>query len=287
MRGDAAPIPITTCGVTIPAGAVGVLQNDVTCRHRCVADPSVECRYGDEEGVCDGLRGCEPEVLLLRHGARLEMNGHTVQVAYQNVGASCTGSPSGGGRCTVVGPGTFYGEKGTAVAGWDATDLVLENVTIGRCDSAIFTRGRLWANGLVTLNDRENTVYARRGIWLRNARIMGDYGVVTDGNLHVRNVEISAPGGLIAGGSVRGRDLRVSRYADIEARSISLRRVIALAEPAFPSNAPVLSAERGLRLIDSSVLGIESGKKPILVRSTCETSSVFGGTWSWHACTAD
>ncbi|MBM4247169.1 MAG: hypothetical protein FJ148_25815 [Deltaproteobacteria bacterium] len=41
----AASIPITSCDVTVPAGGVGVLQNDVAYRYRCTADPSITCSY--------------------------------------------------------------------------------------------------------------------------------------------------------------------------------------------------------------------------------------------------
>ncbi|MBY0277317.1 hypothetical protein K2Z84_18455 [Candidatus Binatia bacterium] len=276
-------IPVTTCAVTIPAGQQGVLQNDVTCVNRCTLDPDVLCSPGDDEGVCgDGV--CRAETLKLEAGAQLDLAGHTITMALHGDGVVCLGPAGNAGRCTVTGPGIFNGAKGAAIASADA-DLVVANVTIGQCDDAITTRGRLTATGLVTESGRENTIQALGGVRLRHAVIAGDYGIVTDGDVRVTDVDLSAPGGIQAGGRVRGRDLRLSRNADVRGRDVALRGVTVTTEPFV--QPPVLVAERTLRLLDSSVAGIESGKRPQLPRTTCDTSTVFGTSSSWGVCSGD
>ncbi|MFO0593564.1 MAG: hypothetical protein U0441_38845 [Polyangiaceae bacterium] len=284
--GRAATIPLTSCGATIPAGQEGVLQNDVVCTFRCSGDPSIECTYSDEEDACEGHGRCEPDAFLLEDDATLNLNGHTIEMAYQAPGAYCLGAPSdpGRGRCTVTGPGTFAGSKGDAIGSLGA-DLFVRDVTIGRCDYAIATRGRLTAKGLVTLNDRENTVAALRGVRLRDSVIAGDYGVVTDGDASVVGVRVTAPGGIIAGGNVRGRKLYLSRFADVRARHVALREVNAVPEEPFQS--PSIVAERSLRLADSSVVNIASGRRPLLLRSTCARSTIIGTAVSWGVCADD
>lgn len=276
-------IPVTTCGVTIPAGQQGVLQNDVTCVNRCSLHPDVLCSPGDDEGVCgDGV--CRAETLELEAGAQLDLAGHTIAMALHGDGVVCLGPAGNAGRCTVTGPGLFAGAKGAAIASANA-DLVVENVTIDRCDDAIWTRGRLTATGLVTKSGRENAIQALGGARLRHAVIAGDAGIFSDGDVRVTDVDLSAPVGIQAGGRVRGRDLRLSRNADVRGRDVALRRVTVTTEPS--AEAPLLVAERTLRLLDSSVAGIESGRRPQLPRSTCETSTVFGTSASWGVCAGD
>lgn len=276
-------IPITACGGTIPAGQKGVLQNDVTCENRCTSDPNVLCSPGDDDGVCgDGV--CRADVFKLEAGAGLDLAGHTITMALHGDGAVCVGPAGPRGRCTITGPGTFAGSKGTAVASQSA-DLVVRDVTIDRCDAAISTAGRLRATGLVTTSGRENTVRALAGARLRDSVIAGDYGVVTDRDVRVDGVTMSAPGAIQAGGRVRGHDLELSRYADVYGRDVSLRGVTVLTEDFIAP--PVITAERSLRLLDSSVVGIESGKRPQLPRSTCATSTVFGTSSSWGVCSGD
>lgn len=284
--GSAATIPLTRCGATIPAGQEGVLQNDVVCGFRCTGDPAIECSYSDEEDACDGHGSCEADAFLLEDDATLSLNGHTIEMAYQAPGAYCLGAGADPtrGRCTVRGPGTFAGSKGDAIASLGA-DLFVRDVTIGRCDNAVATRGRLTASGLVTLNDRENTVLALGGVRLRDSEIAGDYGVVTDGDAFVAGVRVLAPGGIVAGGNVRGRKLYLSRYADVRGRHVALRGVTAVAEE--PIEPPSIVAERSLRLADSSVLRIVSGRRPLLLRSTCERSTILGTPASWKVCAGD
>lgn len=279
----AANVPITACGVTIPAGQRGVLQNDVSCQNRCSNDPSILCSPGDDDGVC-GVGSCRAEKLALEAGAQLDLAGHTITMALHGDGVVCLGPAGNAGRCTVTGPGLFAGAKGAAIASAHA-DLIVENVTIDRCDDAIWTRGRLKATGLVTESGRENTVHALGGVRLRRSVIAGDYGIVTDGDVRVDDVELSAPGGIQAGGRVRGRDLQLSRYADVYGRDVALRRVLVVPEPF--SEPPVITAERSLRLLESAVLAIESGRRPQLPRTTCETSTVFGTSSSWGVCSGD
>jgi hypothetical protein len=281
-----AAVQITTCGGTIPADERWILQNDVVCQYRCSGDPSIVCGYNGDD-LCGRRKGvCEPEEFVLERGAVLDLNGHTIEVAYQAGGAQCGTSDADVGRCTVKGPGAFVGNKGTPV--WSRRmDLVVKNVTIGYSDSAIFTHGRLLANGLVILNDRENSIYAETGITLKNAHLDGESGVSSHGDVRLENVEIGPHGsGVATDGEIRGRDVQIDGHGTLSARDIALRRVTTTPDPNV-DRAPLLSASRRLRLVDANVDAIESGKEPVLVRTTCETSAVYGSLASWGVCSDD
>jgi hypothetical protein len=281
-----AELLLTSCGAMIPAGERGVLQNDVTCVFRCSSDPSIVCGSSGDE-LCDGGNGyCEPEHFLLERGATLDLNGHTVHMAYQGSGAVCGRSDADRGRCIVRGPGKFAGNKGTAVSS-RYMDLVVENLAIDFCNTAIRTGGRVTARGVEIIPGRENTIRGARGVTLQDTHLDGDSGVYSEGDIRVENVEIGPHGGgLYADGAVRGRDLLVQGWAFVNGRDLVLRRVTTVPESGG-FLAPVLSARRRLRLADSQVHTIESGWRPVLVRSTCEISEVYGTTSSWGVCSED
>lgn len=141
--------------------------------------------------------------------------------------------------------------------------------------------------GVEIIPGRENTIRAGRGVTLQDTHLDGDSGVYSEGDIRVENVEVGPHGGgLYADGAIRGRDLLVQGWAFVNGRDLVLRRVTTVAEPGG-FIAPVLSARRRLHLADSHVHTIESGWRPILVRSTCETSEVYGTTSSWGVCSED
>jgi hypothetical protein len=284
----AAPIPITTCGGTIPAGQRAVLKNDVTCDYRCSGDPSIVCGYNGDS-LCNGTTQgyCTADRFVLEPGATLDLNGHTIAMAYHAEGVRCGSSAGATGRCKVLGPGTFQGGKGTAIIGTN-TDLVVKDVTIGRCDAAILTGGRITLKGLTLLADRENTVSGGRGISIKDSNVNGGYGIYSPGDVLVANVTLGPKaGGIAAGRTLRAHDVTLQGATALAGRDLVLRRVTTSADPAHPDEAPHLAAERRLRLVDSTVGAIESGEEPTLVRSTCETSTAYPGTAAWGVCSND
>ena len=71
----AGAVDITACGQLVPDGQIGVLQVDLDCGgafNTCFADPALACA---KDPACTDT-GCGG--LMLRNGATLEMNGHTV-----------------------------------------------------------------------------------------------------------------------------------------------------------------------------------------------------------------
>jgi len=68
-------IDITACGQVVPDGQIGVLQTDLDCGgtyNTCFADAALACA-ADPACTDTGCGG-----VMLRNGATLEMNGHTV-----------------------------------------------------------------------------------------------------------------------------------------------------------------------------------------------------------------
>jgi len=96
-------IDITACGQVVPDGQIGVLQTDLDCGgtyNTCFADAALACA-ADPACTDTGCGG-----VMLRNGATLEMNGHTVA----NGIVLCPYRVSR--RCSVVGPGIIAGGYG-------------------------------------------------------------------------------------------------------------------------------------------------------------------------------
>lgn len=279
--------PLTECGGTILADGKGVLQNDVTCHRRCSNDRSTICDDLSDGDPCGKRKGlCEADQFVLEHGATLDLNGHVIEFAYQRAGAICGTSSDERGRCIVKGPGTIQGGKGSGIVG-RSMDVIVKNITISFTDAAISTKGHLVADGLVIPHDRENSIYAAKGMTLRNVHLDGESGAYSDGDVTFSGGELGPHGGtIVAGGRLRGNDVTLSGGGGVTARSIVLRH--ASSEPNPGGDAPThASASARLRLVDSDVASIESGRAPVLVRSTCETSSVSGSSASWGVCSND
>jgi hypothetical protein len=74
----------------------------------------------------------------------------------------------------------------------------------------------------------------------------------------------------------------------IAGHDVSLRRLTSEPEADPPlDELTTIEATRHLRLVDSNVGTIESGKKPRPVRSTCLQSIVAGSSASWGVCAND
>jgi hypothetical protein len=284
-----AAFPITTCDTTIPTSQRGVLQADLDCHQVCSADPATSCDGLDPGDACAPGKGvCRASRLVVEHGGTLDLDGHVVNFVYQGAGALCGTSSAERGRCTIEGPGTLQGGKGTGIAG-RSMDVIVRNVTISFTDGAITTRGHLSADGLVVPHDRENSVYAAKGMTLKNVRFDGESGLFTDGDVTCANVVLGPHGArIVAGGRVRGHHVTLGGYSDVIATNVVLRHVSSAPSPGPDGElGSQVSASHRLRLVDADVVAIESGKAPRLIRSTCDTSSVAGSSASWGVCTND
>lgn len=283
-----AEITLFDCGGTVPQNQRAVLQNDVVCDFRCSGDPSVLCGYQDDE-TCRGIGTCEADFFRLARGAVLELNGHTIEAAYQASAVVCGFSRNDNGRCIVKGPGTIRGGKGSAIYGGHM-DIIVRDVTVSRFDTSIYTLGRITAKGLVVLGDRENSVYGGEGVTLRDVTMDGESVIQSGQDMFVDNVVLGPHHGrLEAVGLVHGRDVMMLGNRSIAGRDVWLRRVTS--EPSEPDDVCdvgcLVSADRSLRLVDSHVVSIESGREPVLVRSTCDFSTVAGSSASWGVCSND
>lgn len=274
--------------MTIPASQKGVLQNDIACGFYCSGDPSIACEYNDEEDVCFGHGFCVPEQIVLGRGATLYLDGHEITPAYQAAGVHCGIAAIDKGRCTVTGPGTIAGGKGWAVAAPSGMDIIVKNITVGGFDASFYTTGRLKAEGLVVPNDRENAIQALKGATIRSSQLDGAAGLLSDGDVRLIDVQIgpSHGGDIVAGRRFLGRNLIIHGDRGINARDIAIKQAISV-PGTHDQHGSYASATRRLRLIDSEVVNIESGKKPVLVRSECAKSTVYGTSETWGVCTED
>lgn len=253
----AGTIELTGCGVTIPAGQRGVLRKDVEC-------------------VAGGF--------VLENRATLDLNGHTVRTASDATVVTCELRDRAHGRCAVHGPGTLVGAKGRGIDGGDM-DLDVRDVTFGSFAHAIFTRGRMVASGLTTLPDWANEIQVVNDLVLRRSHVNGLVGASGD-EVYVEDVEVGPDGGGVrAGRSLRGRGVLMQGHTSLHGRSIVLRDVTAIAGESF--GPPSIAARDTLRLFGSVAVTVVAGRRPVLVRTTCEQSRVFGEDETWGVCSGD
>jgi hypothetical protein len=279
----AAAVEVSQCGVTVPPGEKGVLQNDIVCENRCSNDPSILC-YDDDE-LCPGLGLCLAETIVLGPGSRLDLDGHQILMAYQGVGVRC-GEASDVGSCTIVGPGNIIGGKGTGVLS-PSMDLKVKNVIIDNTDDAIL------GGGFVDLVDvragfREDMISGASGVRARRVRV-GPAGIQTLGNLVLLDVEIDIHSGFVfADGWIRGRNVSAVGYGLISGYDVALKRLTSLPEAEPPLDELItVEAVRRLRLTDSNAGTIESGERPKLSNSSCLESVVAGSSGTWGVCAND
>lgn len=281
---SAATMDITECDVTVPAGVKAVLQNDVFCEEYCNTDPSIDCRGGDDE-LCGPTGTCVMQNVTMGPGSKLDLNGHSIRPAYRGVGVEC-GVPGDRGTCTIVGPGSIAGQKGTGVAS-ASLDIKMRSVTIDNTDRAVVCGGFLDLRG-VSVGGREDQIRAVEGIRARNVHV-GPAGIETQGDLVMIGIELDSNAGSIsAAGKIRGKDITSVGPRTIAGRDISLRRLTSTPESEPPLDEIVtIEAVEKLRLVDSNVGVIESGKKPKLSGTTCQQSIIAGSSGSWGVCTND
>jgi hypothetical protein len=279
-----ASVAITDCGQTVPANQKGVLQGDVHCEYRCGGDRSLLCTPDGHLCEDEGKGFCDVEVVTLERGAILDLNGHDLYSAWHAPAVICGAAETG--RCVVKGPGQV-------VAGTNAIlslnmDIVARNVTLIAEYDVARTNGRVSIANADLQAYSVGGIRAGKGLSLRNVRA-GQLEVVhTGGDLTLDDVELGpSSNDVSADGTVRGRDVLLRGYASFDGRHVVLRRATSVPDPNDGETETFVRAQRSLRLIDSDVSRLSSGKLPRLVRSTCDESFIGRTTSSWGVCTRD
>jgi hypothetical protein len=277
-------VDVTTCGQTVPADEIGVLQGDLDC-----------------SGAVAGSDG-----VTLSRGASLDMQGHTlVGPAWDNDAQNgavrcrfgevkCRVAPDGRAKCrypsgacrvfSSVGTGTI---TGGAVGVYSHKHLVLENLAIDVTNSGVFlnTGGKLTATNVAVTS---------------NAGIYG-------GDMTLTNVSVtdSADAGIwsLLGGKLRGSNVVVTNNArvGIAVGKVQLSQLTATGNggTAFGGVGGGVYAGR-IALVDSNVTGnfrgsdpadLMSGSRPKLTNTACGTSvntrASSPAEESWGVCTND
>lgn len=283
QTGAASGIDITACGVTIPAHGKGVLTADVQCEGRCAADPSIICDPNDE-ATCPDQGSCIRRHITLGRGARLDLGGHVLRHTYQGTAVVC-GGPGERGRCTIVGPGSIIGGKGTGISA-GAMDVEVRDLTIDNTDTAVMTGGWVFLRD-VELGTRDELIRGGGGVRAVGG-IVGPAGLLSGGDLIAVGAGFRNVGSLIAAGTVHLRDLTLRPNAYVAGLDVSLRRVTSEVDGFTSVVTSRIVADRHLRLQHSSAGTIQSGRRPRLsADATCERSSVAGSAATWGVCASD
>jgi hypothetical protein len=238
-----------------------------------------------DEDDCPDLGTCSGGRLVLGRGARLELRGHAIGIAYQGTGVTCGNTVEARGRCTIVGPGRILGGKGTGVFG-AAMTVELVDLSIENTDTAVRTAGWLLLKN-VSVGGREDLIEAGKGIRAKHVR-PGPAGIRSGAGLFIADVTLDQnAGSLEAAGRIVGRDVH-SVGNLIAGREVALRRVTSEPELAdLPDSLVTVRATGRVRLTDSVVGRVESGARPILRHTSCLTSAMLGAPSSWGICAGD
>jgi hypothetical protein len=261
-----------------------MLTADMKCEAHCADHPEIDCEgYGEE--ACPGSNACIEQQIALGRGARLDLGGHALRHAYEGTAVIC-GTPGERGTCTIVGPGSIIGGKGTGISG-GTMDVVARNLTIDFTDTAVGTQGSVVLQDVELGASREDQVVAGRGIRAVRGSI-GPAGFLAGGDLVATGVGAQGSAILIAAGTVRVRDMHIPLSAYVAGLDVFLRRVTS--DPYYftgVANAQI-TADRSLRLMNSSVATIQSGRRPRLSPdSTCEWSRMADSPATWDVCASD
>jgi hypothetical protein len=247
-------VNITDCGVTVPRGFTGIVQNDIAS---CTAASPDEALFG----------------IALMNNAKLDLNGHTITFPPN---APLMGPVKCEKTCEVHG-GTLTGSGTIGGVGIEATpksrlnlhDLTIANVAVGVEDAI----GNLKVTN-VTIDATHFGIYVTK-------KLIADHVNVT---LHDAVagpcLEASQPGG-----SVRATDSVLTGCGtgiDATVKVTGTRVTITGAQQNGVQSKVV-------KLTDSSVTGtvvgvdVWSSHKPVLVNTTCGK----GGPNDWGVCTND
>lgn len=292
--GAAHAVDVSTCGTTVAAGDVGVLQSDLDCPTSIFA------------------------VRLLAR-ATLDLNGHALRggdstfATVLGVSHDDPAQPTGAGRgnFTIVGPGEISGTThppfltgtqacvlingGRAVV-TSATGIVdVHDCVIGIAGELFGSqRGRLTIDH-ASIHDAVGGGVSARTITATNVSVddNGDIGMGAGGRLRLMDAEAHGNGiGFFAARSITG--------SDVTATSNSLNGVdscgfgsVSLTNLVATDNAFAGACADHLRLQDSTVTGnvtfdLYSIRLPVLVNTTCGTSAGVGSTSAtWGVCDND
>lgn len=265
LAGRATGVTITTpCGVEVPSGETATLQEDVVCS---VDAPVV------------GNRGS----ILLRRGARLELNGHTIRLG----GTGQLGPIYCQGRCTVLGPGRLTSDfVGGGVVSEGRGRIVVRDLNIDALIGGVYAYNARVELTNVDMNVKTFGVHARR-------IVVNDVGI---------NLTNPTPAWCVytsSRGSVVGTDLRLTGCGGDAA--IWAEGKVVLANLTSAGGSVGVRATGRLVLVDSSVTGstwpggldILSARPPLLTNTICgrsarlDDSFPVGPLTSWGVCSND
>lgn len=241
----------SSCGIIIQRGDPGVLQGDLDCT---------------------GQTGAS--ALTLGGGAKLYLNGHRISGG-QNQNVHCYPAVSPSRTCTIEGPGELTGAPiGLAAASRARLREVIihgNGVGIYKTYGDINHSARL---DLDAVTIRDNTNEGIRGggaIRAKDSTIRDNGGVGTTSYGPSRLVRTTITGN---GGS----GIVTGRYNDFYLSYFYTKRLLALVDSDVSGNG----------LVDGGV-DILSGKRPIVLRTTCGTSAnpLEPGNPTWGVCSGD
>ena len=244
---ESAALDIADCSQSVPDGEVGVLIDDVVC--------PVDSAIG------------------IGKNATLLLDGHTITAA--NSAAPQTGVYCLRGRCTLVGPGEVSGFAGIAIAAFDRSRLIIQDVSVHhnrvgldgyrveatRCQ---FNSNDHW--GASAVNFKIDTVDASQN---------GDFGL---GGHSLRGSGVTASGN--AGSGIYGNRVRLANVVAMTNGQYGVRST-------YPGVTQLFDSDLGL----NGWADIGSQKKPALHRTLCRTSRRLSDAGSnlgtWGVCTED
>jgi hypothetical protein len=255
---SATSVDITACPAAVPAGAMGVVQADLNCTS------STDSGY-----------------VTLGQGATLQLNGHSLTF---NPGSTASALVVCEGTCTVTGPGTLTSSTSTgSFAGiWVQTGKTVKvsNVAIDGTYNGIVN---IFGKALVT----DTTISAVQ------------WGIAGVKKAKVKNltVTVASPGGYCIGATdetgsgVVGSNVTLTSCAD----GIWASKKVVLTGLTANNNTGVGIYSGGkIVLRDSSVTGsgildLLSGRRPVLVNSSCDHSAqdTTDPLPTWGVCASD
>jgi hypothetical protein len=265
LAGRAPAMSITTpCGVEVPRGETATLEEDVVC--------SVDAPIVGNNGS-----------ILLRRGARLELNGHTIRLT----GTAQLSPIYCEGRCTVVGPGRLTSDfVGGGIVSFASGRIVVRDVTIDTLIAGVYAfRARVDLTN-VDMNVKVFGVHARR-------ISVNDVGV---------NLTSPAPDSCVltsSKGSIKGTDLRLTGCGGDAA--LWAEGKVDLTNLTSVGGLVGVRTTGRLRLVDSTITGstwpggldIVSARQPFLTNTICGHSARLdhnfpvGPLTTWGVCSDD
>jgi hypothetical protein len=154
------------------------------------------------------------------------LDGHTITYPFSSSGVTCA-DQTGGGTCTVEGPGAVVGGQGVAISG-GRMNVIAKRLSIAGAFSAILTEESIRVEDVTIANGEDGQIRAGKGI--RATRVTpGPGGMTAGGNIAPNGATLKTYSGPVGTRrQLRGRDLSIETNARLNARDVFLRRVSAL-----------------------------------------------------------